>query len=172
MQTLLTPRAARPAPRRLRLTAAASAAASRAVPDMDKRNFMNLLLVGAIALPGLPLAGGFLYFLVPPPCVRPLARAQAGWLTRARRPPGGGGGTAAKDALGDVVKKAKWLSTHLAGDRELTQGLKARCGAALAPAAGARRTGNGSTEMIAHVTRAPRGCRAPPPPGCTAAALF
>ena len=58
--------AARVAPRTV-----ASAAAGREVPDMNKRNLMNLLLVGAIGLPGLPLAGGFAYFFVPPSCVSP-----------------------------------------------------------------------------------------------------
>ena len=46
----------------------ASAAAAGDVPDMGKRNTMNLLLLGAIGLPGLPLAGGFAYFFVPPRC--------------------------------------------------------------------------------------------------------
>ena len=44
----------------------ASAAAAGDVPDMGKRSTMNLLLLGAIGLPGLPLAGGFAYFFVPP----------------------------------------------------------------------------------------------------------
>jgi len=39
---------------------------------------------------------------------------------------GGGGGQAAKDANGDAIKSKKWLSTHLPGDRQLTQGLKVR----------------------------------------------
>lgn len=37
---------------------------------------------------------------------------------------GGAGGQAAKDALGSDVKATSWLSTHLAGDRSLVQGLK------------------------------------------------
>ena len=41
----------------------ASAAAAGDVPDMGKRNTMNLLLLGAIGLPGLPLAGGFATFV-------------------------------------------------------------------------------------------------------------
>ena len=36
------------------------------VPDMGKRNVMNLLLVGAIGLPATSLVGGFAYFFVPP----------------------------------------------------------------------------------------------------------
>ena len=54
-------RASRVAPRTV-----ASAAAGREVPDMGKRQVMNVLLLGAIGLPGLPLAGGFAYFFVPP----------------------------------------------------------------------------------------------------------
>jgi len=76
------------------------------VPDMGKRNVMNLLLVGAIGLPATSLVGGFAYFFVPP----------GGG--------GGGGGQAAKDAQGNDVKKSAWLKTHLPGDRTLTQGLK------------------------------------------------
>ena len=47
-------------------------------------------------------------------------------MLRRHRAGGGGGGQAAKDANGDAVKSKKWLATHLAGDRQLTQGLKAR----------------------------------------------
>lgn len=73
---------------------------------MDKRNVMNLLLAGAVGLPGLSLAGPFALFFVPP---------SSG---------GGGGGQAAKDALGNDVKAAEWVKTHAKGDRSLTQGLK------------------------------------------------
>lgn len=143
----------------------------------------DLLLLGAIGLPGLPLAGGFAYLCVPwraapllphrPPLITLLTRASPTQLrpslVRACRVPrpvaahdpvpeerlaccvhsahpvpgpaprpasspapsvssagGGGGGQAAKDALGDIVKSKKWLSTHQPGARELTQGLKAR----------------------------------------------
>lgn len=83
-----------------------SAVAAEDVPDMNKRNIMNLLLVGAIGLPGTCLAGGFAYFFVPP---------SGG---------GAGGGVNARDADGNAVKAGAWLSSHLAGDRSLTQGLK------------------------------------------------
>ena len=43
-----------------------AAAVSGDVPDMGKRNVMNLLLVGAIGLPATSLVGGFAYFFVPP----------------------------------------------------------------------------------------------------------
>jgi len=81
-------------------------AASGEVPDMTKRNLMNLALVGAVGLPGLSLAGGYALFFVPP------------------RAAGGGGGIAAKDAAGNDIKESQWLATHQAGARELTQGLK------------------------------------------------
>jgi len=83
-----------------------AAAVSDEVPDMGKRNVMNLLLVGAIGLPATSLVGGYALFFVPP----------GGG--------GGGGGQAAKDAKGDPIKQAAWLKGHLADDRELTQGLK------------------------------------------------
>lgn len=43
-----------------------AAAAAGEVPDMGKRNVMNLLLVGAIGLPATSLVGGYAYFFVPP----------------------------------------------------------------------------------------------------------
>jgi hypothetical protein len=65
----------------IRASPVASAAAGE-VPDMNKRNLMNLLLLGAIGLPGLPLAGGFAYFFVPPSC----APARVGAAFRAHQP--------------------------------------------------------------------------------------
>jgi cytochrome b6-f complex iron-sulfur subunit len=76
------------------------------VPDMERRVIMNALLVGATAVPGLWLAGGYAYFFAPP----------GGG--------GGGGGVTARDALGDDVTVEKWLATHPAGDRKLVEGLK------------------------------------------------
>ena len=73
---------------------------------MAKRNVMNLLLVGALGLPGTTLLGGFAYYFVPP---------SAG---------GGGAGQAAKDAAGNEIKQATWLKNHLPGDYTLSQGLK------------------------------------------------
>ena len=78
----------------------------RDVQDMAKRNVMNLLLVGALGLPGTTLLGGFAYYFVPP---------SSG---------GGGSGQAAKDAAGIDIKQAAWLKTHLPGDYTLSQGLK------------------------------------------------
>merc|ERR1712113_216774 len=73
---------------------------------MGKRNTMNLLLLGAVGAPASALAGGFVYFLVPP---------SAG---------GAGGGVVAKDKVGNDVKESEWLSTHLEGDYSLVEGLK------------------------------------------------
>ena len=73
---------------------------------MAKRNVMNLLLVGALGLPGTTLLGGFAYYLVPP---------SSG---------GGGSGQAAKDAAGNDIKQAAWVKDHLPGDYTLSQGLK------------------------------------------------
>merc|ERR1719364_5912 len=67
---------------------------------------MNLLLVGAASLPVGTLALPYALFFVP---------KSAG---------GGTGGTVAKDALGGDIKASQWLTTHRAGDRTLSQGLK------------------------------------------------
>eukprot|EP00246_Nothoceros_aenigmaticus_P013982 TRINITY_DN5119_c0_g1_i1.p1 TRINITY_DN5119_c0_g1~~TRINITY_DN5119_c0_g1_i1.p1 ORF type:complete len:231 (-),score=16.42 TRINITY_DN5119_c0_g1_i1:292-984(-) len=76
------------------------------VPDMEKRNLMNLLLLGAVALPSAALLGPFTFFLVPP---------SSG---------GGGVGINAKDALGNDITLSGWLKTHPSGDKTLSQGLK------------------------------------------------
>ncbi|WIA43922.1 hypothetical protein OEZ86_010326 [Tetradesmus obliquus] len=96
------------APQRVqrRVVAPRAAAAAAEVPDMNKRNIMNLLLLGGISLPVAGLGGPYLLFFVP---------KGAG---------GGTGGQAAKDALGNDVKTNAWLATHQKGDRSLTQGLK------------------------------------------------
>jgi cytochrome b6-f complex iron-sulfur subunit len=51
---------------RAALQVVAAAAASERVPDMNKRNLMNLLLLGAIGLPTVGLLGPYAYFFVPP----------------------------------------------------------------------------------------------------------
>jgi len=89
----------------VKVVSQAAVAPSR-VPDMEKRKLMNLLLLGAISLPTIGLAGPYLYFLVPPGS-------------------GGGGlGVNAKDALGNDITMSGWLKTHQPGDRTLAQGLK------------------------------------------------
>ncbi|KAH7373750.1 hypothetical protein KP509_17G073200 [Ceratopteris richardii] len=76
------------------------------VPDMGKRQLMNLLLLGAISLPAAGALGPYLLFFVPP---------SSG---------GGGAGVVAKDAIGNDIIASAWLKSHPAGDRTLSQGLK------------------------------------------------
>ena len=87
----------------IRASPVASAAAGE-VPDMNKRNLMNLLLLGAIGLPGLPLAGGFAYFFVPPSCAPGPVLQQhhrAFGLARRRRARGARAPSTARDARRD-----------------------------------------------------------------------
>jgi cytochrome b6-f complex iron-sulfur subunit len=74
------------------------------VPDMDKRNTMNLILVGGAALPIGGLALPYALFFVP------------------KTGGGGGGGLVAKDALGADILVDKWLDGR--PGRALAQGLK------------------------------------------------
>jgi cytochrome b6-f complex iron-sulfur subunit len=76
------------------------------VPDLGRRQFMNLLTFGSIT--GVAL--GALY-----PVVKYFIPPSAG---------GGTGGITAKDALGNDIVVSEYLTTHLAGDRTLAQGLK------------------------------------------------
>lgn len=76
------------------------------VPDMGKRQLMNLLLLGAVSLPTAIMLIPYASFFVPP------GSGSAG------------GGTIAKDALGNDVIAEEWLKNHGPGDRTLTQGLK------------------------------------------------
>jgi cytochrome b6-f complex iron-sulfur subunit len=76
------------------------------VPDMEKRNTMNLLLLGAASLPVAGLGVPFLAFFVP------------------NLGGGGSGGQIAKDALGADVEVAKWVKDHPFPTRSLVQGLK------------------------------------------------
>merc|ERR1712187_259741 len=69
----------------------ATRAVAGEVPDMDKRNTMNLILVGAAALPVGGLALPYAAFFVP---------KVAG---------GGGGGQIAKDALGNDIVVEQWI---------------------------------------------------------------
>ena len=76
------------------------------VPDMGRRQFMNLLTFGSVA--GVALGGLYpvIRYFIPPKAA------------------GGGGGTTAKDAAGNPVTLNGWLSSHKEGDRSLVQGLK------------------------------------------------
>lgn len=83
-----------------------AAAAGGFVPDMNRRNIMNLLLVGAAGLPATTMLGAYAFFFVP------------------QGSGGGGAGLTAKDALGNDVTSKSWLASHSVGDHSLTQGLK------------------------------------------------
>ena len=76
------------------------------VPDLGRRQFMNLLTFGTITGTALGAAYPIIKYFVPP---------SSG---------GGGGGVTAKDALGDNVNVTAFLEEHKPGDRVLVQGLK------------------------------------------------
>jgi len=76
------------------------------VPDLGRRQFMNLLLVGA----GAGSVLGMLY-----PVVQYFLPPSSG---------GGTGGATAKDALGNDISVSEFLATHNPGDHVLAQGLK------------------------------------------------
>jgi len=82
------------------------AAAEELYIDQDRRNLMNLILVGSAAVTVGGLAVPYILFFVPP---------GAG---------GGGGGVPAKDALGNDLNEKEYLTSHKAGDHSLAQGLK------------------------------------------------
>ena len=76
------------------------------VPDLGRRQFMNLLTFGSIT--GVAL--GALY-----PVVKYFIPPSSG---------GGAGGVTAKDALGNDIVVSEYLTEHPVGDRSLAQGLK------------------------------------------------
>ncbi|CAM9494810.1 unnamed protein product, partial [Choristocarpus tenellus] len=76
------------------------------VPDMSRRQAMNLILAGSIGVNVLGLAIPYLAFFVPP----------GGG--------GAGGGVTARDAVGNDVTVDGWVATHLPGSRELAEGIK------------------------------------------------
>lgn len=84
----------------------AQASGSADVPDMGRRQFMNLLTFGTIT-------GTFVGALYP--VVKYFIPPASG---------GVGGGVTAKDALGNDIKVSEFLDSHGAGDRTLAQGLK------------------------------------------------
>ncbi|MGE5657434.1 MAG: cytochrome b6-f complex iron-sulfur subunit [Actinomycetota bacterium] len=85
---------------------AQTSAGTHDVPDMGRRQFMNLLTFGTVT--GVAL--GALY-----PVVKYFIPPSAG---------GVGGGVTAKDKLGNDIKVSQFLSEHTPGDRVLAQGLK------------------------------------------------
>ena len=76
------------------------------VPDMGRRQFMNLLTFGSIT--GVAL--GALY-----PVVKYFIPPSSG---------GAGGGLTAKDAVGNDIIVSEFIAEHQPGDRALAQGLK------------------------------------------------
>uniref|UniRef100_A0A7S1KHV1 plastoquinol--plastocyanin reductase n=1 Tax=Vitrella brassicaformis TaxID=1169539 RepID=A0A7S1KHV1_9ALVE len=75
--------------------------------DMDRRNILNALTLGAVGLPILQAAYFYLGFFVPP-----------------SKKGGAGAGVPALDRVGNQVTVKQWLASHNAGDRELVQGIK------------------------------------------------
>ncbi|KAL0001815.1 hypothetical protein SO802_015596 [Lithocarpus litseifolius] len=90
----------------VRITCQATSIADDRVPDMAKRETLNLLLLGALSLPTAGMLVPYAVFFAPP---------GSG---------GAGGGTIAKDAIGNDIIAAEWVKTHGPGDRTLSQGLK------------------------------------------------
>lgn len=76
------------------------------VPDMGRRQFMNLLTFGTVTGVALGALYPVVNYFIPP---------AAG---------GAGGGTTAKDSLGNDVSVSQFLASHNVGDRTLVQGLK------------------------------------------------
>lgn len=96
-----------PAPSSTRAVSTLHAAASEELYiDMDRRNLMNLILVGSAGLTVAGLGLPYVYFFFPP---------GAG---------GAGGGVTAKDALGNDLVAADYIASKQVGDRSLAQGLK------------------------------------------------
>jgi cytochrome b6-f complex iron-sulfur subunit len=84
----------------------AQASGTSDVPNLGRRQFMNLLTFGAATGTAL----GALY-----PIVKYFLPPSSG---------AAGGGITAKDELGNDVKASQFLQAHGAGDRSLVQGLK------------------------------------------------
>lgn len=82
------------------------ASGSADVPNMGRRQFMNLLTFGSATGVALGALYPVVNYFIPP---------SSG---------GAGGGTTAKDATGNDVVASEYLASHPAGDRSLVQGLK------------------------------------------------
>ena len=89
-----------------RVSTSLNAGAEELYIDQDRRNLMNLILVGSAAVTVGGLGLPYIYFFYPP---------SAG---------GGGGGVSAKDALGNDLFAKEYLEAKLPGDHSLAQGLK------------------------------------------------
>ncbi|NES96139.1 MAG: cytochrome b6-f complex iron-sulfur subunit [Desertifilum sp. SIO1I2] len=84
----------------------AQVSGSADVPNMGRRQFMNLLTFGAVTGTALGALYPVVKYFIPP---------SSG---------GTGGGVTAKDALGNDIQVSEFLDTHNVGDRMLSQGLK------------------------------------------------
>ncbi|MCU0565006.1 MAG: cytochrome b6-f complex iron-sulfur subunit [Oculatellaceae cyanobacterium Prado106] len=76
------------------------------VPDLGRRQLLNILLLGAASGPVLGMLYPVVKYFIPP------ASGSAG------------GGVTAKDALGNDIVASEFLASHKTGDRVLAQGLK------------------------------------------------
>ncbi|MCS6815471.1 MAG: cytochrome b6-f complex iron-sulfur subunit, partial [Cyanobacteria bacterium] len=84
----------------------AQLSSSADVPDLGRRQFMNLLTFGAASGVALGMLYPIVKYFIPP---------SSG---------GVGGGVTAKDALGNDIIVSKFLAAHKPGERVLAQGLK------------------------------------------------
>jgi cytochrome b6-f complex iron-sulfur subunit len=84
----------------------AQVSGSADVPDMGRRQFMNLLTFGTITGTALGALYPVIKYFIPP---------STGAV---------GGGLTAKDALGKDILVSEFLTSHNPGDRTLAQGLK------------------------------------------------
>lgn len=89
-----------------RVATSLNMAADQLYIDQNRRNVMNLILVGSAGVTVAGLGVPYLYFFMPP------------------TPSGAGGKVIAKDALGMEVKLKDYVESKLPGDRSLVQGLK------------------------------------------------
>jgi cytochrome b6-f complex iron-sulfur subunit len=83
----------------------AKAGAGGYVPDMEKRNTMNLILLATGGAAAAQLAAGYILFFVP-------------------NIPSSAGGQPARDALGTDIALSKWVEENPYPRRNLVQGLK------------------------------------------------
>ncbi|KAG4967655.1 hypothetical protein JHK87_033306 [Glycine soja] len=96
----------------VRITYQATSFPADRIPDIGKRQLMNLLLLGALHSLLLECFSHI-----------PISLSLQGQFFLHSHGPSTGG-TVAKDAIGNDVIAEKWLETHGPGDRTLTQGLK------------------------------------------------
>lgn len=76
------------------------------VPDLQRRQLMNVVLVTTAAIPLFVALGAYLWYFVPPVAT------------------GAGGAQLCGDLDGMPISYTSWVKKHKANDRELVQGLK------------------------------------------------